>query len=213
MERNIILFDVETTGLKSKDEVIQFSAVVLHQVDDKIKFKNVISFYCDTNIIIPEEVTKINGITNSMLKELSKGKYFEEQICNYPEIVSPSIPTIFVSYGIDFDIRLVNQTLTQNGYDRINFGRKTSTIPKGGDGIYNFCLLELCRQIYGNGTRLKLQTVMKYHVKTNILDSLYLKIRKEYNIKDTAIANFHDALYDTVACVAIFIHNRLHLAY
>ncbi|WP_304427876.1 3'-5' exonuclease [uncultured Clostridium sp.] len=213
MERNIILFDVETTGLKNTDEVIQFSAIVVHQIDNQIKVKNVISFYCDTNIIISPEASKVNGITNSMLKELSGGKYFEEQICKYPEIVSPSIQTVFVSYGIDFDTRLVNQTLSQNGYDRINFGRKFSNIPRSGDGISCFCLLELCRQIYGRGTRLKLQYVMQHHIKTNLLDSLYFKMKKEFNIPSSALDGFHDSLYDSVACLAIFIHNRLHLAY
>lgn len=213
MERNIILFDTETTGLGDRDEVIQFSAVVLHQKDGHLSFKDVISFYCDTNVFINPDASAIHGITNDRLKELSGGKFFEEQIIKYPDIINPQIPTIFVAYNIAFDKRLVNQTLLQNGYGAIDFGKNITSMPRSNVGTHNLCLMKYCEQMYTGGRRIKLQTVIDKYVKTNLLDSLYVKLKDTFNITDTATSGYHDALYDTIACTVIFVHNRLHLAY
>lgn len=213
MKRNIVIFDTETTGLGSTDEVIQFSAIVMTQLDDKIDFKDVISFYADTNKHIAPGASAVHGITNTELTRLSNGKYFEEQIGKYQDIIDPSVPTIFIAYNIAFDKRLVNQTLEQNGYLPIDFGRTITSMPNDNRGNYNLCLMRYCEQIYTGGKRVKLESIMQKYVKADLQNTLYKKLKAKYNIQDSATDGYHDALYDTVACVVIFIQNKLHLAY
>lgn len=212
MKRNIILFDTETTGLGNKDEVIQLCAIILTQDGKKLKFKDVINFYCDTNVHIPQEAVNIHGIDNKALYKLSDGKYFEEQLVKCKDFVDPSIPTVYMAYNINFDKRLINQTLEQNGYAPIDFGQQLNFMPADASRNYNVCLMEIAKQAYTNGRRVKLQTLIDKYMDENHLKMLHTKLKAAYKIK-TASDGYHDALYDTVACLVLLTQSKIYLAY
>lgn len=212
MRRNIIVFDTETTGVGIKDEVIQFCGILLEQRDDRLTIAKVVNFYCDTNKHIPQDAINVHGIDNKLLYELSEGKYFEECISSFSEFINPTIPTLYMSYGISFDKRLINQTLEQNGYSPIDFGNTLSSMPVDMKVNSNICLLQLCSQIYNNSYKIKLASLLNKEPLKKTLDLLYNKLKAACKIK-TANDTYHDAFYDTVACLVILMHSKLYLSY
>jgi len=76
LTRPIVFFDLETTGIDvDKDRIIQIACVKIHP--DGTREKK--SKYLNPEISIPEEATKIHGITNQMVqneptfKQIAKG--------------------------------------------------------------------------------------------------------------------------------------------
>ena len=68
--RELIVFDLETTGLKKlTDRILSFSAVKVTY--DGVSFREVdrINQFINPEMIIPKEVSDINGITNEMVQD------------------------------------------------------------------------------------------------------------------------------------------------
>lgn len=68
--RPLIVFDLETTGLKKlTDRILSFSAVKVTY--DGVSFREVdrINQFINPEMIIPQEVSNINGITNEMVAD------------------------------------------------------------------------------------------------------------------------------------------------
>ena len=107
------LYDVETTGLTRRDEVIQLSGFLLNK---DLRKEQIINFYCYTQVETNPEAQKVHGLDKKLLWELSGGKTFEEQIFQYDFLFNEEDIT-FVGYNISFDNRMVNQTLKNNGYN------------------------------------------------------------------------------------------------
>lgn len=74
------LYDVETTGLTRRDEVIQLSGFLLNE---DLRKEQIINFYCYTQVETNPEAQKVHGLDKKLLWELSGGKTFEEQIFQY----------------------------------------------------------------------------------------------------------------------------------
>ena len=68
--RELIVFDLETTGLKKlTDRILSFSAVKVTY--DGVSFREVdrINQFINPEMLIPKEVSDINGITNEMVQD------------------------------------------------------------------------------------------------------------------------------------------------
>lgn len=117
-----VLFDVETTGLTSSDEIIQFAAIVLN--DRSFKTINALEdFYCFTTIPIKKAAQEVHGIDHELLIKLSNKQFFEDKFQRFYEAFNKD--TIWVNYSNNlFDFRMINQTLEHGGADMVDFGTR-----------------------------------------------------------------------------------------
>lgn len=104
----LIVLDTETTGFsREKDRIVEFAAI-------KVKQKSVIdeiSFLVQSDKPIPWQATKVNGITNDMLKEgLAERKAVE----NIIKFLKGDF--IIVGHNVKFDIEFIEQLLRREGY-------------------------------------------------------------------------------------------------
>lgn len=93
--KNFVVIDTETTGISLKNRIIELSAIKFENFYPVASFSTLIN----PTIPIPEEATKISGITDEMVKgmpELYQVKeQFEEFVGNLP----------IVAHNAEFDIK------------------------------------------------------------------------------------------------------------
>lgn len=152
-----LIFDTETTGLHSQDEVIQFSGLIL---DNNLKLKRGYNWYCDTPHEINKDAAAVHGITKKMLHDLSGGKVFEDRWFTMLNGIDMTEGITFVGWNVDFDKRLINQTLNNNGLDEFDFGRKVTTLRNSPD-VYFFDLMKAVANLMVGRDRLKLEQASK----------------------------------------------------
>jgi len=108
LEKDIVTFDCESTGLSvSKDRIIQL-AIVKHFADGRPPIKRV--RYINPGIPIPKEITEITGITNDMVKDQPK---FDKLAKGLLELIGDAD---FITYnGNRFDIPLIMEEFERCG--------------------------------------------------------------------------------------------------
>ena len=197
------LYDVETTGFTSRDEVIQFSGYLL---DNNLRKEQIINFYSYTQVDSHPDALKVHHLDKKLLWELSQGKTFEEQIFQYKFLFEEPDIT-FVGYNIQFDNRLVNQTLKNNGYKPFNFGNRVNALAKT-EGRYYFDLMTPMSSMFNHGIKMKLSDTITY-IKfkslkeiNEIYDVIFQNVGmpsgfSEDLAKQTEISKFHNSLYDS----------------
>ena len=193
-----IFYDVETTGFAKQDEVIQFGAVV---TDGNLKVVGKVMFYCYTQVPIRDGAYKVHGIKKERLYELSGGRTFEDYFLGNKLFYEPDL--VWVSYSTNgFDERLVNNTLTNNGLARYDFGSEEKYLGQFSKGRhwFNACHA-LANRCNGGKVRKLSQLVEKY----GITD------KEEYHRKLFGLkASFHDATYDAfMMWVLVFLNRRM----
>ncbi|MGY6171798.1 PolC-type DNA polymerase III [Candidatus Mycoplasma pogonae] len=95
-----IVFDLETTGLSPRfNEIIEFGATII----ENKKIVQQIQFFVKPTKAIPEEITKLTGITNAMVENAISQ---EEGIQKIYEILKQGIP---VAHNAAFDVNFVNE--------------------------------------------------------------------------------------------------------
>ena len=197
------LYDVETTGFSKRDEVIQFSGYLLN---DNLRKEQIINFYAYTQVESHPDALKVHHLDKKLLWELSQGKTFEEQIFQY-EFLFKEPNITFVGYNIQFDNRLVNQTLKNNGYDSFNFGNKVTALTKL-EGRYYFDLMPPMSSMFNHGIKMKLSdTIAQIKFKSlKEINEVYDVIFKNVGMpsgfsqdlaKQNEISKFHNSLYDS----------------
>lgn len=187
-------FDVESTGLSSKDEVIQFGAVIVDSVTFKVQ--RVINRYFLCSMPVPAEATQVHGITDEMLVQKSNGQFFEDLVMTDPLFYKePNV--LFVSYG-NFDTRCCNQTLENSGYKSIYFGNRTATLKTHFTGRYYADMMQICSSLYARGKyNLTLhKSLQEANLEQGLIENAFKMLLKENNIVFDQRAIFHDALYD-----------------
>ena len=110
----LFLFDTETTGLQfSRDEIIEFAAVVVEQKDGKA----VITEEYDELItlspggVVPPMIESLTGITNQDIKEKGIEK---TQVCkDIARMVSGN--TLLLAYNAHFDLSFLFYLLLRHG--------------------------------------------------------------------------------------------------
>lgn len=205
------VFDTETTGLpdmkdrtkKNPYEVIQLSGFLL---TEDFKVKQIVNLYCNVSSPISEGAYKVHGIDNKKLAKLSKGLTIEDHLANpkYSWLANPK-DIAFIAYNIDFDKRMINDSLENNGYKGINFGREVNILPKvGSTGVYNMCLCKASKSAFGYRRYRKLVDVVseklpyteeKINRGLNKLCDIF-NVSREQN-------SFHDALFDSQALLLL----------
>lgn len=100
--KTIVVFDLETTGLnRSKDRIIEIGAIKI--IDGKVTDN--LSLLVDPGIPIPYYATKVNGITNDMVK----GKITDnEGVMKFYDMIGDSL---LVAHNISFDLGFINEYL------------------------------------------------------------------------------------------------------
>lgn len=109
--KNILIFDFETTGLNSKeDEILEIGALRLEIIDGKFKPVDELEVILKTNNPISETITKITGITNEMQEEhgisQAEGFYMLDNLIDEN--------TILVAYNIQFDLGFLKEFYIKN---------------------------------------------------------------------------------------------------
>ena len=112
--RRLVLFDTETTGLiYSRDEIIEFAAVVLELRDGKLtvlrEYDELIRLTPGNTI--PPEIQNLTGITNEDVEARGISK---EQLCrDLQEMIIDG--TLLVAYNAHFDLSFLYYLLLRNG--------------------------------------------------------------------------------------------------
>ena len=112
--RRLVLFDTETTGLNySRDEIIEFAAVVAEQKDGCLtvcrEYDELIRLTPGNSI--PPEIQKLTGITDIDLLEKGISK---EQLCSdIGEMITED--TLLIAYNAHFDLSFLYYLLLRNG--------------------------------------------------------------------------------------------------
>ena len=110
----LVLFDTETTGLEySRDEIIEFAAVVVEKVNGipqiTREYDELISL--SPGGFVPPMIQELTGITNEDLKE--KGIPKERLCADIAEMVSGN--TLLLAYNAHFDLCFLFYLLLRHG--------------------------------------------------------------------------------------------------
>ena len=110
----LVFFDTETTGLAfSRDEIIEFSAVVVERVDGKItitrEYDQLITL--SPGMTVPPFIANLTGITTEDILEKGISK---EQVCrDIAQMFSGN--TLLLAYNAHFDLSFLFYMLLRNG--------------------------------------------------------------------------------------------------
>lgn len=199
----LFFFDTETTGFGPDDEVIQFAGIL---TDANMNIIDVVNFYCNPAKIIPREAVNVHGLTNADVYKLSHGHFIDEFIFKYDWLVNPK-DIVFIGYNVEFDVRLVNQSLLLNGCEGINFGTRVNVIPRDTKHkSYKLCMMETIKNNLGYYKNQKLVNVTREHLHFNsnkVVEKIEL-LCEYFNVDRPKHCNAHDALYDSFMTMMLF---------
>lgn len=198
------IFDTETTGFGDTDQVIQLAGVLL---DEDFKIISAINNYCEINFPIPREATEVHGITNKMLQEMSEGCTIEDAIYE-SGFIEDEEDICFIAYNIDFDKRMINQSLRIAGMKEVDFGRSIKSLSEA-KGRCNMCAMKTSASIFGYPRWIKLEQMFKSHSRYSIqnVENGVKSCNKAFNLPNVD-SNFHDALYDSFVLTLLLAEHR-----
>lgn len=141
----MIVMDTETTGLTQPElspldaqpHMLEFCG---YKLDDKtLEEKDCLTFLCNPGIIIPDFITKINGITNEMVKNQPTLRD------HFPKLAEFFLgERIMVAHNLPFDRDILRYNLMRIG--------KVFHMPWAPQHI---CTAEISQQIYGKRRKLE----------------------------------------------------------
>ena len=114
----LVLFDTETTGLNySRDEIIEFSAVVLNRQGVIREYDELVTL--SPGGFIPEKIQKLTGITEMDLRERGLPK---TRVCrDIAELIEGN--TLLMAYNAHFDLSFLYYMLLRDGDPMILKGK------------------------------------------------------------------------------------------
>jgi DNA polymerase-3 subunit epsilon len=118
----LVFFDTETTGLQfSRDEIIEFAAVVVEARDGKAQivqeYDQLITL--SPGGFVPQQIEKLTGITNQDIRERGIPK---TRVCrDIAEMVSGK--TLLLAYNAHFDLSFLFYMLLRDGDPQILKGK------------------------------------------------------------------------------------------
>ena len=118
----LVIFDTETTGLEfSRDEIIEFAAVVVEQREGKAE---IIEEYDELITLspggfVPPEIVKLTGITNEAIRE--RGIPKTRLCCDIARMIEGN--TLLLAYNAHFDLSFLYYLLLRNGDPMILKGK------------------------------------------------------------------------------------------
>lgn len=118
----LVIFDTETTGLEfSRDEIIEFAAVVVEQRDGKAE---IIEEYDELITLspggfVPPEIVALTGITNEDIRERGISK--TRLCCDIATMIQGN--TLLLAYNAHFDLSFLYYLLLREGDPMILKGK------------------------------------------------------------------------------------------
>ena len=118
----LVLFDTETTGLSySRDEIIEFSAVVLERQDGQVavvqQYDELISLSPGGSV--PEKIQQLTGITDQDIRERGLPK---TRVCrDIAQMIGGN--TLLLAYNAHFDLSFLYYLLLRDGDPMILKGK------------------------------------------------------------------------------------------
>ena len=118
----LVLFDTETTGLQfSRDEIIEFAAVVVEKVNGEVtivqEYDQLISL--SPGGFVPPKITELTGISNQDLREKGIPK---TRVCrDIGEMIRGN--TLLLAYNAHFDLSFLFYMLLRDGDPAILKGK------------------------------------------------------------------------------------------
>lgn len=133
------IIDIETTGNTYKSGKITEIAIFIHDGFETVdSFSSLINPEC----YIPEFITRLTGIDNSMVK--TAPRFYEVA----RKIVEMTTDTVFVAHNVNFDYKFIQEEFNRLGYD---YQRKTMCTVKMGrkyiPGHRSYSLGTLCQEL------------------------------------------------------------------
>ena len=118
----LFLFDTETTGLNySRDEIIEFAAVVLEKKDGQIvvteEYDELITL--SPGGFVPPQIEQLTGISNQDIRE--KGIPKTRVCCDIARMLAGN--TLLLAYNAHFDLSFLFYMLLRNGDPMILKGK------------------------------------------------------------------------------------------
>lgn len=110
VERYVVI-DVETTGLKETDQIIEIGAVRVESGQVTEQFSTLVRYEGD----LPEEVEKLTGITSEIL--CKNGVSVTQALNKFFEFCGGDI---FVGYNINFDMAFLRRACRKSGFAQVN---------------------------------------------------------------------------------------------
>lgn len=99
--KEILVFDFETTGLDSRnDEIIEIGAVKYELIEGNYQQTAELSLILKTTVLISAKITEITGITKAMQDE--QGVSQEEGFQRLSSLINDE--TLLIAYNIQFDL-------------------------------------------------------------------------------------------------------------
>ena len=111
VNNTFVVFDAETTGLKSQDQIIQFSGIkykIISLNPFKIEGVEEIDVYINPGVSLSDKIVELTGITDEILAGEPKTSEAFPRIREFLENCH-----FWVGYNIGFDIRMLNQTASK----------------------------------------------------------------------------------------------------
>lgn len=177
VDENIIVFDVESTGVNtSEDEIIQIAAVKL---DKDGNVKETFERFLKNNKSVSDS-QKVHGFSNEYLS--THGECKKTVINDFLEFTRGAV---IVGHNVQFDIDILNSEISRNNLDNHEF-------------LDYFDTLDIYRRFYPNISNHKLETLSKefgtknkptHNALDDILSTAELLIRAiKVNIQPTSFA-------------------------
>ena len=202
-----LIMDTETTGLGSRDEVIQFSGIL---VNEEFKMSKLYNWYCETSVPITKEAAATHGLNANLLHVLSHGYTFEDNWLTMEELLNTPDIT-FIGWNVSFDIRLINQTLALNGLNTFDFGTKRKSLKYSNNRNVFDLMHFVAESMYGRA-RVALATATADTFVKNKDNRGIIDVDEKFKIFAKATKNdpelsYHNSLYDTFVTYLLFMRN------
>lgn len=103
---------------------------------------------------------------------------------------------VWIGWNYGFDMRIMNQTLTNNGLPAWNFGQKRNFLDRR-SGVYNFDLMMPVSNLINRGIKMKLTAAVSSlrDFPQSKIDQMYAQFAEQCSLGEKA--GYHDAVYDT----------------
>lgn len=188
-----IVFDVETTGLSRKDEVIQFSCII---TDQNLIAKKFCNFYCYTQQPIAPNAFNVHKISKEDLYRKSGGRSFEDSWLELEHLFGGDDVTWVDWSTSGFDQRMIDQTLVNNGLEPYFTFSRVSDFAKCASGRHSFNLMEPVAKKFGKRSMKLEEAERRLGYGKEQLDRLYQQMVGGLSPVLQQSSGYHHADYD-----------------
>ena len=101
----LVIYDTETTGVRSDARIVELAAVILTDDGDSCAFHS----RCDPGIIIPAEASAVHGITNADVEGFPSDSQVVDELHEVLEKIMQTAtnPLVLAGHNTSFDARIL----------------------------------------------------------------------------------------------------------